>query len=63
MLRNVLTHQILFDNTTLETLVWRVKVTLEIKKRHGNSRENFATGEETFLDCREILIVSGKFQN
>ena len=40
-----LTRQILFDNTRL--------VTLEISKRHGNSRQNFATEEETFLDCRE----------
>ena len=58
---NVLTRQILFDNTTLETSVCRVTPTLEIKKRHGNSRQNFATEEEAFLDCREILIVSGKF--
>ena len=43
----------LFDNTRLETLVCQVKVTLEISKRHGNSRQNFATEEETFLDCRE----------
>ena len=48
-----LTRQILFDNTRLETLVCQVKVTLEILKRHGNSRQNFATEEETFLDCRE----------
>ena len=58
---NVLTRQILFDKTRLETLLCRVKVTLEIMKRHGNSRENFATEEEMFLDCREILIVSEKF--
>ena len=49
-----------FDNTRLETSVCRVKATLEIK-RHGNSIQNFATEEETLLDCREILIVSGKF--
>ena len=58
---DILTRQILLDNTRLETLVCRVKTTLEINKRHGNSRQHFATEEETFLDCREILIVSGKF--
>ena len=54
---------ILFHKTRLKTLLFRVKATLEIKKRHGNSRENFATEEETFFDSREILIfyVSGKF--
>ena len=46
-----LTRQILFDNTRSET--FQVKVTLEISKRNGNSRQNFATEEETFLDCRE----------
>ena len=56
---NVLTRQILFDNARLETSVCGVKATLEIK-RHGNSRQHFATEEETFLDCREILIVSAK---
>ena len=48
-----LTRQILFDNTRLETLVCQVKVTLPISKRHGNSRQNFATEEETVLGCRE----------
>ena len=57
---NVLTRQVLFDKTRLETLLSRVFATLEIKKRHGNSRQNFATEEEMFLDCRVILIVSGK---
>ena len=51
----------LFDNTRLETVVCQMKVTVEISKRHGNSRQNFATEEETFLDCGEKLIVSRKF--
>ena len=58
---NVLTRQILFDNMKLETSVFRVKATLEIKKRHGNSRENFVTEEETSLGCRKMLTVSLKF--
>ena len=61
MFLNASTRQILFENTKLENSVCRVKATLKIKKRHGNSRQNFATEEETFSDCREILIVSGKF--
>ena len=56
-----MTRQIPFDKTRLETLLCRVKATLEIKKRHGNSRKKFATEKETFLDYHEILIVSGKF--
>ena len=48
------------DNTRLETSVVRVKETLEINKRHGNSRQNFATEEETFLNCREILVGFSK---
>ena len=60
---NVLTRQILFDNTRLETLVCRVKVALEIikRKRHCNSRQNFATEEESILNCQEILVASEKF--
>ena len=60
---NVFTRQILFDNMGLEILVCRAKATLEIKKRHGNSRKKFATEKEIFLDCRKKLIVLGKFKN
>ena len=59
---NVLTRKIIFDNTRLETSVCRVKaITLEIKKRHGNSKTKFCNRRRSVLDCREILIVSGKF--
>ena len=44
-----LTRQILLNNARLETLVCRGRATLEISKRYGNSRQNFATEEETFL--------------
>ena len=61
VLQRYKTRQIIFDNTRLETSVCRVKATLEIKKRHGNSREIMQQKKKRFWIVAKYRFVSGKF--